>query len=240
MATIPASKPFSSAKRSARTRMQPPGATKTSRTASCCPWSTSPSMMRSTTAPVLSQLIPTCRRMRGSSQLHELRGHDAGVGAERLLDQLVHGVGVQRHVVVAEQEERRPLHHAERLVGRGGVAGPPRQVAHEGVGQDAGHPLGDLGIVLAGRQDEDGELLVVLGRQGGERLFEPGPGLGRDHDGDHGRHLGVHQGAEAIRSGIDPFRHEMHPHCLLLFNTCDTLVHERRGLPAAPASRTSE
>ena len=68
MATIPASKPLSSAKRSARMRMQPPGATKTSRTASCCPWSTSPSMMRSTTAPVLSQLMPTCRRMRGSSQ----------------------------------------------------------------------------------------------------------------------------------------------------------------------------
>ncbi len=68
MATMPASNPFSSAKRSARTRMQPPGATKTSRTASCCPWSTSPSMMRSTTAPVLSQVMPTWSRIRGSSQ----------------------------------------------------------------------------------------------------------------------------------------------------------------------------
>ena len=85
-----------------------------------------------------------------------------------------------------------------------GVAGPTRQVPHEGVRQDPGHPFGDPGIVLAGRQDEDGELLVVLGRQGGERLLEPGSGVGRDHDGDHGRHLGVHQGAEAIRSGIDP------------------------------------
>ena len=69
MATMPPSKPLSSAKRSARTRMHPPGATKTSRTASCWPWSTSPSTMRSTTAPVLSQLIPTCRRTSGSSQL---------------------------------------------------------------------------------------------------------------------------------------------------------------------------
>ncbi len=69
MATIPASKPCSRVKRSARTRMHPPGATKTSRTASCWPWSTSPSRMRSTTAPVLSQLIPTCKRMPGSSQL---------------------------------------------------------------------------------------------------------------------------------------------------------------------------
>ena len=240
MATIPASKPLSSVKRSARTRMQPPGATKTSRTASCCPWSTSPSVMRSTTAPVLSQLMPTWRRTRGSSQLHELRRHHAGVGAERLLHQLVDGIGIERDVVVQEQEEGRSLHHAEGLVGGGGVAGVSRQVAHEGIGEDPGHPLRHLGIVLPGRQDEDRQLLVVLGRQRRKRLFEPGSGVGRDDDGDHGRHLGVHQGAEAIRSGIHPFRHEMHPQCLLLFNRRDTLVHERSGLPAAPASRTSE
>ena len=166
--------------------------------------------------------------------------HHAGVGAERLLDQLVHRVGVERDVVVQEEEEGGALHHAQSLVGGRGVAGVARQVAHEGIGEDPGHPLDDLGIVLPGRQDEDRELLVVLGRQGGKGLLEPGAGVRRDHDGDHGRHLGVHQGAEAIRSGIDPFRHEMHPQCLLLFNMRDTLVHERSGLPAAPASRTSE
>ena len=40
-----------------------------------------------------------------------------------------------------EQEEGGALHHAEHLVGRRGVAGPPGQVPHEGVGQDAPHPL---------------------------------------------------------------------------------------------------
>ena len=68
MAVTPGSKPPSSAKRSARIRMHPPGATKTSRTASCCPWSTSPSSTRSTTAPVLSQLIPTWSSTLVSSQ----------------------------------------------------------------------------------------------------------------------------------------------------------------------------
>ena len=172
--------------------------------------------------------------------VHELRRHHPGVGTERLLHQLVDGIGIEGDVVVQEQEEGCSLHHAEGLVGRGGVAGVPRQVAHERIGEDPGHPLRHLGIVLPGRQDEDRHLLVVLGRQRRKCLFEPVSGAGRDDDGDHGRHLGVHQGAEAIRSGIYPFRHEKHPQCLLLFNRRDTLVHERSGLPAAPASRTSE
>ena len=64
MATMPASNPSSSRHRSARMRMQPPGATKTSRTASCWPWSTSPSWIRSTTAPVLSQCMPDVQQDR--------------------------------------------------------------------------------------------------------------------------------------------------------------------------------
>ena len=171
--------------------------------------------------------------------VHELRGHHPGVGSERLLDHLVHRVVVQRDIVVEEQKERRTLHHGQRLVRCGGVTGVARQVPDEGVGQDPGHPVRHLGVVLPSGQDENRELLVVLGRQRGEGLFEPGPGVGRDHDGDHGRHLGVHQGAEAIRSGIHPFRHEMHLQCLLLFNIRDTLVHEHGGLPAAAVSRTS-
>ena len=112
---------------------------------------------------------------------------------------------------MAEQEEGGTLDHGQRLVGRCGVRGPVREVADERVRQDATdpprHPVG----VVARGEHQDRELLVVLGGQGGERLFEPGPGLGRDHDGDHGRHLGVHQGGEAIRSGIGPLRHEGGP-----------------------------
>ena len=98
----------------------------------------------------------------GVVPVHELRRDHPGVGPERLLHQLVHRVGVEGDIVVQEQEEGRSLHHAERLVGRRRVAGPARQVPHEGVGEDAGHPLGHLAFVLPGRQDEDRHLLVVL------------------------------------------------------------------------------
>ena len=150
----------------------------------------------------------------GVVPVHELRGHHAGVGAERLLHQLVDGIGIERHVVVQEEEEGGALHHAERLVGRSGVAGVTGQVPDEGVGEHPAHPCRDLGIVLPGREDEDRHLLVVLGLQGQKGLFEPGSGSARHDDGDHGRHLGFHQGAEAIRSAILSFRHEMHPQVL--------------------------
>ena len=76
--------------------------------------------------------------------------------------------------------------------------GRPGRCRTKASGRMPADPLGHAGVVVAGRQDQDGELLVVLRGQRGKRLFEPGPGVGRDHDGDHGRHLGVHQGAEAI------------------------------------------
>ena len=49
----------------------------------------------------------------------ELGRDDAGVGTEGLLDQPADRVVVERHVVVAEQEEGGPLHHLEGLVGGG-------------------------------------------------------------------------------------------------------------------------
>ena len=240
MATIPASKPLSSVKRSARIE----------NAATRC----HEDIAYGVVLPVVdlsfddaihhgTRLVAAHADMEEDARVvpvHELRRHDPGVGPERLLHQLVDGIGIEGDVVVQEQEEGCSLHHAEGLVGSGGVAGVSRQVAHERIGEDPGHPLRHLGIVLPGRQDEDRHLLVVLGRQRRKRLFEPVSGAGRDEDGDHGRHLGVHQGAEAIPSGIHPFRHERHPQCLLLFNRRDTLVHERSGLPAAPASRTSE
>ena len=50
-------------------RLQPPGATKTSLTASCWPWSISLTWTRSTTDPPLSTIMPTWTRRSGSSQL---------------------------------------------------------------------------------------------------------------------------------------------------------------------------
>ena len=107
---------------------------------------------------------PDVEQDAGVVPIDELRGDDAGIGAERFLDQLVDRVGVERHVVVAEQEERCPLDHAEHLVRGGGVPGPAGQLADECIRQETPDPLSEIGVV-PGREDEHRELPVVLRRQ---------------------------------------------------------------------------
>ena len=110
----------------------------------------------------------------------------------------MHHVGVEGAVVVAEEEERGALDHAQRLVAGRGVARPAGQQAHEGIGQDPAHPCRRVGSV-AGDQDQDRELLVVLAGQGDQRLFQPWTRPGGHNDRDHCRYLGVHQVLEANR-----------------------------------------
>jgi hypothetical protein len=114
---------------------------------------------------------------------HELRADDAGVGAERLLDEVAHGVAVEGDVVVEEQQEVGALDRAEGLVGGRRVPRVRVQAADVGAGQarrDAGgQPVG------AGRvDDEDGQVRVVLRRQPVEHVVEPGPGVAGDEDRD--------------------------------------------------------
>ncbi len=196
--------------------MHPPGATNTSRTASCWPWSTSPSRIRSTTAPVLSQLIPTWSRTVGSSQLTNLGETTPAFDRNDSSTIWCTASWSSADVVVEEQVEGGTLDHAQDLVRGGAVGGTARQVADERVGEQAGDPLGDLGRVLTGGEDQDRELVVVLGGEGGEGLFEPWARLGGHHDGDHGGHLGVHQVPEAIRSARRPSGTEFVPEgCLI-------------------------
>ena len=132
----------------------------------------------------------------------ELGRDDPGVGAERLLDQAVDAVRVQGDVVVEEKEERRAFHHVQGFVRRLGVSRPTRQVPDERVGQGPSDPLRDGRLVLAERQDQDGQLRIVLCGQRRHRLVEPGAGVGRHDDRDHCRHLGVHEVEEASGSGF--------------------------------------
>ena len=132
----------------------------------------------------------------------EFRRDDPRIGADRLFDQAMHAVRVQRDVVVAQQEERRALDHVESLVGGCGIPGPARQVPDECVGQDPGDPRPDGRLVLALGQDQDRQLRVVLRGQRRHRLVEPGAGVGRHDDRDHCRHLGVHEVHEAIGWGF--------------------------------------
>ena len=154
MATMPRVKPLELANRSARMRMQPPGATKTSRTASCCPWSTSPSRIRSTTAPVLSQLIPTCSRTLGSSQFTNLGETTPAFDRKDSSTILWMASGSRATSSWRSRIEGGPLDHAQDLVGGGAVARSTRQAADEGVGERATDTLGDLErVVAAGHED---------------------------------------------------------------------------------------
>ena len=91
----------------------------------------------------------------------ELRPDDAGVGAERLLDEGADGVRVEGDVVVAEQVEGGALDDAEHLVGGGAEAGVAVEAADVGRGQDRGDPGGRV-LVAAGVDDEDRQGRVVL------------------------------------------------------------------------------
>ncbi len=106
-------------------------------------------------------------------------GHDAGVGPERLLDHDAEGVGLGGDVVVAEDQERRPLDGVEHVVGRRrkpGRAPPAIGTAQEGVGQHGRNAR--TGVFAAGAVDDQDRLVrVVLGAHRPQGLFEPLTGL---------------------------------------------------------------
>ena len=198
MAKMSGSNPPSSAKRSARTSVQPPGARKMSRTASCWPWSISPVIHTVDDRPALVDRHADVEQLARVVPADQLRRHDSGVGPEGLLHQDVDGVGVRGDVVVAEQQQRRPLHHRQDLVGAGPEPPVDREPAHEGAREHRRHHRG--GVDGAGRvEDQHRQLGVVLGGEGPQRLLEPFSGVARDDHGDDRRSNGLHQGREATR-----------------------------------------
>ncbi len=85
--------------------------------------------------------------------VHVLRRHDSGVGTKGRLHHLLDGVGFQAHIIVAEQEERRPFDHEHRLVAGGGESLVLVQRPHEGVGGNDGDPCRNV-FRLPVRHDE--------------------------------------------------------------------------------------
>ena len=182
---MPSSKPPRASNRSARTRVQAPGTTKTSRTASCCSWSSSHALGRPAPA------HRSCRRRHahleqaaGVVPVDQLRADDAGVRAEGLLDERPDGVGLEGDVVVAEHVERGPLDQLGDQVGRGAEPG----VGDRGGGRAPGAARGDAlgGVVVAGGvDDQHGQVGVGLVGEALERLLEPVAGVVGDQHGDH-------------------------------------------------------
>ena len=184
---MPSSNPPISAKRSARTSVQAPGMVNTSRTASCCSWSSSP---RSTSGDGVAGVVDALAHLQEPPWVvpgDQLRAHDGGVRAERLLDQQSDDVGLGGDVVVADQVEGGSLDDFEDLVGGGPEAGVVLEPAHEGAGRGPRHA--GLDLLGAGRVDhQDRQVRVVLGGEGRHRLLEPRPGVvGNHHDHDRRR-----------------------------------------------------
>ena len=133
----------------------------------------------------LVDVEPDREQALGRVPLDELRADDAGVRAERLLDEQAHGVGVRRHVAVQDREVGGALDRAEHLVGGRGEARVLGQPAHVGTRQRGGHAGGRVG--RAGRVDhQHREAGVVLPTEARQGLLEPRPWVG-DHDDRHDR-----------------------------------------------------
>ena len=98
--------------------MHAEGRANTSRTASCCSWSTSPS---STNESTLAESVDAEADVLQDARVvprDELRADDAGVRSIQLLDQQADRAGIEGDVVVQEAEEAVvALDQAQHLVG---------------------------------------------------------------------------------------------------------------------------
>ncbi len=115
---------------------------------------------------------------------HQLRADDSRVGAVRLLDQHSDRVGVERHVVVAEEVERGTLDDVENLVGGRTEARVRLDAANECRRSHRRHPILDRNR-RPRVENEHGEVRVVLLADGLEALLEPRSGGVRDDHRDH-------------------------------------------------------
>ena len=199
---IAGSNPPSVRNRSARTSRQAEGSVNTSRTASCCSWSYSPGSVIGSTSPKRSSPSPTCWSTAGSS-------HDTSFGPTTpAFDRYSSSTSIRTQsgssATSSWQKQEEPgvtLDQAQHLVGRRPEAGVGAEVADERLRQAGRDPrLERLGVARTGEEEEGVEVGVVLGRDRGERLVEPGLcGLGVDDDDRDDRRrrrgVGFHGGA---------------------------------------------
>ena len=116
----------------------------------------------------------------------QLRSGDTGIGSKRLGDQVSHGVGRQRHVVVTHQQERRGDVGFEHRVGGGREPDRVGRIDQGRRRRDRSNPIRQLGGAGAVDHDEV-EAWIVLGDDRIEGLVEPVAGIMGDHHGGHRR-----------------------------------------------------
>ena len=210
--------------------MTPPGATKTSRSRSCWPWSISPS---------LDALADDAESVAGLAHVqedegvlvgHNLRRDNSGVGSKRRLHHQLHRIGLQAHVVVTEEKERRTFDHQRGFVAGRAEAAVLFEHAHEGVGGDCRDALGDVRGVPV-RHDEQAQFFVVLAREGSRRRFKARPGTGGNDDGNNGRSTRVHQFFKASWLGnalslLEENKDTRERRILDFVSSCDEIIHD--------------
>ena len=171
---IAASNPPRARNRSARTSKHADGTAKTSVTASCCSWSTSPTSTRPAglTEPVdvESDVLQDPRVVPGD----DLRPDDAGVGAVQLLDHQTDGVGTEGDIVVTEAEEAVvAVDELRHDVGGWAESRVGPDVLDVRLRKDAVDPGGEVVVGTVGDEEHGAQRRVVLGRQRFEALLEP-------------------------------------------------------------------
>ena len=206
-AGMPSSKPLSASNRSTRTSMQPDGTMKTSRTASCCSWSSSPGSQSGTRTPALSAPIPTESSRSGSS--HSTSFGPTMPAFDRKASSTSWRTVAGSSATSSWRKKKKPraFDELQRLV-RG--RSEPR-VGVEPADVGPGKPGGDRcsHVAFAARvDDEHREVRVVLSGERGQQLVEPCAGIvGNQHGDDRRRRLrlGLHNGprlaAGRVRTG---------------------------------------
>ena len=241
MATIPASKPLSSPeqvgphedaaararrrrrarRRAARGRPRPRGCGRRRRR-------------------VLSQLIPTCSRMAGSSQLTNFGETTPALERKDSSTSWWMASGSSATSSWHSRKKAAPSTMPSASLDAAAYPGRSGRWRTKASGRMRPTRSVDAGVVVPGREHQDGELLVVLRGQGGERLFEPGPGsvvtttatTAGTWASIRGQRLSAGASAPSGTNGRLQARNSR-PSCLLLFNKRDTVVCERRGRQAA-------
>ncbi len=163
-----------------------PGTKNTSRTASCCSWSTSPGSMPEYAIALRSTAIPTWRSSSGWVKSTIFGPTTAAFDRYASSTSARTAPGCSGGVVVEHEQVGGTVDRRHDLVHRAGEPEVGRGRHHEGVRQDGLH-LGRQVARRAGVGHHDGDVGVVLGGQAAQDVGEPRAGVVRHHDGHHGR-----------------------------------------------------
>jgi hypothetical protein len=157
-----------------RMSRQAVGRKNTSRTASCCSWSSSPSSTADRATPKRSAPKPTDCSTDGWSQSSSFGPTIPAFDS------------LERDVVVEKEEEPRALDEADRLVrGRAeaGVGADDADDRRRHLPPDAGDQR--LVEVVAGQEEDRAQVRIVLRGEASEHLVEPRTRFMDDDDGDN-------------------------------------------------------